>query len=411
MMRSFMEFLCLLVLVLTVPFSVASRPRNDFARAISSIISHGGSSPIPKRKKDQIQLAKREDDVSGKGPTSIIAPFVVGVEKNGRGNTVKKSSGWGLKPPNDRTGWKISLALSVMYTFFFFQRRETESCDVKKVGFCVTNLAECLAGNKRVGNSHRWAWQEDVAFTASTLMLPFILGIKPRELQGGLISWLGSAFIIIGHGAMHLFIANANCNPNYSHVGQTLYLGLTFFISCFAVGKYGDLSGIVPSPVLATIAISVAATVLTHFLTNGNTNIGISAIFLVTQLLASGTAVFIPKKGKGSLTPLAGYAFIGPCLISIIELCFSCVNGEPSMFNKTLGHAWYDLFLNITFIVALIPEDYFISQDTQRSRISNTPNFQLETVPDVYQKTNYDIDPIHLIHHGFKNPSNQTLRV
>ncbi len=292
------------------------------------------------RSTDPLLVSHDEDGGSLKTAADDHAAVITEERSKKKGKSyTNHASGWlrgGFKNLPDKTGWIISLILSVVYAYLFSTTAGTnqEQCTgFQRDGFCVTNLHECLMGTKGVGNSHIWAFAEDVVFTFLTLALPSLLGIKPEDLVGGKWNWIGSAIIISIHGALHGYIASKDCSPPTGGIGNDYYFIFTAFLSWFIVNNFGALD----SSIL-NIVIALISAVFTLYLTN-TAGSGVAPIFLITQLLASLTAVCFPN--PDTLTPTAGYAFIAPCLVSIIELMYCCDGEEsPSIFNTSGGHAW-----------------------------------------------------------------------
>lgn len=245
----------------------------------------------------------------------------------------------------DNIGWAISFALSVIYLLLLVFYEPTNVCKGNADGFCVTNYdfetKSCPVGD----NSHHWAFIADVIFTIAAVLYPAVVGPP----NGGTNVWIGCVIAIAAHGAIHNFLNSTGCHLSgtSSPLGRILYAGFTWFLSMFTLSQFGTLA------LWLNFIISVALATLTLGL-SCESNKGVAAIFLVTQLLASGTVLFIPKPG-GPFTPLVGKLFIAPCTVSIIELIACCKeNGTPGLFNQLGGHVWYDVALHASLLATLI---------------------------------------------------------
>eukprot|EP00978_Attheya_sp_CCMP212_P014687 scaffold37552_cov43-Attheya_sp.AAC.1 len=321
-------------------FLKAKVRRSASATAITSMFPRGGASKIPKQ--DKIPSS----------PSSTVAAFArstgssqeVVASSSSRTeeteNMAKRITAWirggseSLMTNRDTLGWRVALVLSVIYLLLLLFKRP--SCDYSLDGFCVTNYNPAEA-----------------AFLLQIVIDP----------KAGWTAWkkvLGVAVAIFSHGFLHFKLAGkaplfCAIAPQTS-VNVPAYLAygaFTAFIS-FLILSMGGLDKVVIS------ALTIAVTIVTVRLSEPKHKLGISPIFMTTQLLASCVGAFPGDNTKSVVTSLTGNLFVAPCLVSIIEL-MCCCNGDetfpgPGWFNKLGGHAWYDFFLHISILSTLLPD-------------------------------------------------------
>jgi hypothetical protein len=206
-------------------------------------------------------------------------------------------------------------------------------------------------------NSHLWAWEEDVIFTVAAFLLQIM--IDPKAGRTAWMKVLGVAVAIFSHGFLHKSLAGGGKQqycPLPASSDNTLanlaYGAFTAFIS-FLILTMGGLD----TNAVTNIAITIFVTIVTVTLSQPDRtpNLGVSPIFMTTQLLASGVGAF-SKAAPSMMTSLTGDLFVFPCLVSIIELMCCCNgDGDPGLFNQLGGHAWYDFFLHISLLSSLVP--------------------------------------------------------
>jgi len=328
----------LTLLIFAATFLVAvsiPAPKYSSTTTVLPLIPRGGTSTVPKKNGRNMKVptsSKIPDAIhNGETTNNMVSKWFRGGE-----NTIIVSK--------DMRGWVISFVLSLVYLVLFILPNRSTSCSVDEAGFCVKNLAECRKGSPGgIGNSMIWAWKVDVVFTVIAILFPIFNG-KPH---GGTGQWLGGILMIFSHGLYHRHLALLNCPAaKVTEVGLVEYSVFVFIVSAFTAGGFGD-----PKTLKAHLMIALSSTALITFLT-AKTHGSASPIFLVAQIIAPAMSLFSPHD---NVTSLAGYAFIAPIFVSIIELVFCC-NGsnDPSWFNKIGGHVWYDFFLHLAVILGLL---------------------------------------------------------
>ncbi|VEU45351.1 unnamed protein product [Pseudo-nitzschia multistriata] len=238
-----------------------------------------------------------------------------------------------------QAGWVVSFALSIIYLVLFFQDggASTNACTYSSAGFCVTNFdgADCP-----IMNSHTWAFAVDMVFLVACFLVP---SDRTTLYKAAL------AFGAVGsHGALHALLGIfVNCTSDPFPGAETIFGAFGALISFLILFSTTELDNMIK------LVISAVSGYLTVLLSEGGA--GVSSIFLITQLLASGAGIF-DTEGKLT-TPLMGYTFIAPCLVSIIELLFCCdpATGGPGLFNQYGGHVWYDIALHTSLLTSLLP--------------------------------------------------------
>jgi hypothetical protein len=250
--------------------------------------------------------------------------------------------------PREKRGWAIALGFSVIYLLLLLSKSTFGSCDYSVDGFCVTNFDPTLgkSGECLAQNSHLWAWKEDVIFT----VLAFVIGFMTKtDIQ----SILGVAAAIFGHGFLHYTISNNACKPTGPDGGS---LAENVAYSVFTAGISYLTINMADVGAAATVLVTLFVTGVTVYLSQPAQGLGVSPIFMTTQLLASFVGV-TAKPGNTQSSALTGDLFVLPCLVSILELIFCCSGSDsPGLFNKIGGHAWYDFFLHIAFLSTFFPD-------------------------------------------------------
>lgn len=291
-------------------FALHKHPASPSTRSMFGIPRGGASTTLTKR----ANLASVKSKVESSGAFSSTMKSIIS---------------------EDKIGWAVSFAISLVY-LFLFMTLPGNTCDVNSGGFCVANFDGTKCPD-RYSNSHTWAFVVDVIFTALAFIVP--------TDQSNLVRW-GIAAVILSHGILHGVLGIlVECSPIAFPGAEKIFGVFSAFVSIMVLQLGGTLS--IPLNVL----IGGAAGLLTVKLSEGDR--GVASIFLITQLLASGCATFFAK--DGFVTPLMGKTFVLPCIISIIELVFCCDGEGPSWFNQLGGHVWYDVFLHISVLAALKP--------------------------------------------------------
>eukprot|EP00978_Attheya_sp_CCMP212_P038394 scaffold189961_cov29-Attheya_sp.AAC.1 len=335
-------------------FLKAQVRRSASATAITSMFPRGGASKIPKQ--DKIPSS----------PSSTVAAFArstrssqeVVVSSSSRTeeneNMAKRTTSWirggseSLMTSRAKLGWRVAFVLSVIYLILLLSK-VAPSCNYSLDGFCVTNY-DPIAKSCEPQNSHVWAWKEDVIFTVAAFLLQIV--IDPKAGPMAWVKVLGVAVAIFSHGFLHRSLADCATPPSGPNIlGNLAYGAFTAFIS-FLILTMGGLD----TKTVTNIAITIVVTIVTVSLSQPNRHLGVSPIFMTTQLLASGVGAF-SKAPPSMVNSLTGDLFIAPCLVSIIEL-MCCCNGDSDRgwFNKLGGHAWYDFFLHISILSTLLPD-------------------------------------------------------
>ena len=271
-------------------------------------------------------------DISNKAKDNETAKILVGWLRGG----AKR-----IDIPRKKMGYGVALFFSVIYLIEILFQGVPE-CGYHTQGFSVANfnpnLDECLNQN-----SHIWAWKEDCVFT----IIVIALGIK---IDAGAKKTSSLAAIIFGHGFLHKWISGKKCyvppfNGKLNIYANIAYGVFTAFISFFVL-HMANVSAAVE--ITGTIAVPI----LTVYLSQPKMLGSVSPIFLTTQLLVSFLGVFSDSE---AFTQIVGDLFALPCLVSLIELTFYCVDGNKSLFTKWGGHIWYDFFLHISVVATLLP--------------------------------------------------------
>jgi hypothetical protein len=340
-----MNYSCslLTLLIFAATFLVAvsiPAPKYSSTTTVLSLIPRGGTSTIPKKNGRNVKVSTTSSNIpdvihngGGRTTNNMVSKWFRGGEKK-------------IIVSKDKRGWVISFVLSLIYLVLYILPHRSTSCFADDAGFCVKNLAECRKGSG-IGNSFIWAWNVDMVFTVIAILFPIFNGTP----HGGKGQWLGRVLMIFAHGVFHKYQASNNCPIAHVTEGAlAVYSFFIFIVSAFIAGGFGD-----PKTLKAHLMIALSSTALITFLTKKSEG-SASPIFLVAQILAPAMSLFMPHD---NVTALAGYAFVVPCFVSIIELIFCC-NGanKPSWFNKIGGHVWYDFFLHLAVILGLLqPKD------------------------------------------------------
>jgi hypothetical protein len=159
----------------------------------------------------------------------------------------------------------------------------------------------------------------------------------------------GLIFTIFSHGCLHAVLGLlVSCTSKPFKGAIALFAAFSTLISYFVVASAGSLE------TWKNLVLAVVTGFLCVILSGGNGEHAVSLIFLITQLLST-AAGSLCTQGDG-LSPKLELSFIAPCLISLIELVYCCDpdKGSTSLFNQFGGHVWYDVFLNISVLIALI---------------------------------------------------------
>jgi len=322
------------------PFVRNDVRRSASATAITSMVPRGGASRVPRQGSVVLPSSRSSSTKTGLSDDVLSS---------------QKSSGWltggaNIKDliPREKRGWAIALVFSVIYLMLLLSKSKFGSCDYSPDGFCVTNFDPTIgkAGECLAQNSHLWAWKEDVIFT----VLAFVIGFMTKT---DIKSILGVAAAIFGHGFLHNSLSNNACKPAGAEGGSlaanVAYAVFTAGISYLTI----ILAGLGTA---ATVLVTLFVTFVTVYLSQPAQGLGVSPIFMTTQLLASFVGV-TAKPGNTEFSALTGDLFVLPCLVSILELIFCCSGSDsPGLFNKIGGHAWYDFFLHIAFLSTLFPD-------------------------------------------------------
>lgn len=249
-----------------------------------------------------------------------------------------------------RRAYLISFVLSAVYAFYFVKGYEP-SCPNYADGFCVTNLVE--VDGKKVcksfppGNSHVWAFGEDIVFTVVSILLPY------TKFSAKNIEWpmkVAIPFIILSHGLIHGWISSKGCIlPNQVFgMGTLIYTLFTGALTAITFYALSDLPENQPvwrtwTEIILVTAGIVALTI--RQVMDGKAN-PVSALFLASQLLVGYLGAFHPGERA---TLLVGKTFVFPCVVSLVEYL------KCNWLFPIGGHAWYDFFLHISVISALLP--------------------------------------------------------
>lgn len=251
-----------------------------------------------------------------------------------------------------RRVYLISFVLSVIYAFYFV-KGYIPSCPNYSEGFCVTNLVD-VGGEKTCerfppGNSHAWAFIEDIVFTLIAIVLPFT---KYSSENLDLSTKIGIPFIILSHGGIHGWISSNGCilSDSVKGVGTLLYTLFTGVLTAITFYFLSDIPEHRPPLFLWAEIVAITGVIVGltfQQLNEGKSNL-VSALFLASQLLVGYLGAFHPGK---LATMLVGKTFIAPCVVSLIEYL------KCDWLFPIGGHALYDFFLHISIVSALLPSE------------------------------------------------------
>ena len=239
----------------------------------------------------------------------------------------------------EKRGWTIGLCVNLLYLYFFFNRPGgAQTCDFAAGGFCVTNYDK-VTNTCPLSNSHTWSFVADAFFT--------YLGIKAPTNRPPLMRW-GLVATILSHGILHAALGVNGCGGSEFPGALALFGTFGALISYFIIESTANFS------ILPKLVLTALCTYFTVALAGPGGSDGISSIFLISQLVATGV---VTVTAPGALKDMAkiGNAFVLPCLISLVELLFCCGDGPngQGLFNKFGGHVWYDIFLHRCIVMAI----------------------------------------------------------
>jgi hypothetical protein len=292
-----------------------------------------------KHKKDAVEDAFDDEDFS-------IAAFFAGRMK---ASTAFKGLVDRLKT-SKRFPYLISLALSAVYFYYFTLPDSCPTCNNYVDGFCVTGITG--VGDERrcpEGNSHIWAWYEDIVFTIISIILPFA-----SKTEFSLISRISIPAIIFGHGFLHKWISLNSCFIADAATGVKFYSVFVVALTSIMFFGYSDLPGNRPALFILLEVLGISYGIIKKSLANVLEGDAVAMLFLSTQLIVSYLGAFHP--GDQS-TRIVGQTFIFPCIVSLLEFL------KCDWFN-TIGKCAYALSQPY-FIVT-----HFIAEINFRTRVS-----------------------------------------
>jgi len=256
-----------------------------------------------KRKKDAIEDALNDEDFS-------IAAYLAGRMKT---STAFKGVVDRLKS-SDRFPYLVSLAISAVY-FYYFNFTPPPTCNSYVDGFCVKGITGIAPARKCLGgNSHLWAWHEDIIFTIISVILPFA-----SKTQFPLATRISTPAIIFGHGFLHKWISSKGCSivdPAMVEMGEKFYSAFVVALTAIMFFGFSNLPGKRPTLFILLEVLGISYGIISQSLAKVAEGNAIAMLFLSTQLIVSYLGAFHP--GAQS-TKIVGQTFIFPCLVSLLE--------------------------------------------------------------------------------------------
>uniref|UniRef100_A0A6U0FY02 Sugar phosphate transporter domain-containing protein n=1 Tax=Helicotheca tamesis TaxID=374047 RepID=A0A6U0FY02_9STRA len=277
------------------------------------------------------------------GETLKITDCTIGDILKGRINisTASKAVIQNLRS-SERLPYLISFGLSMVY-LYYFSTTTPPKCNDYSNGFCVTNLKDGKCVNQN--NSHLWAWHEDIIFTIVAIILPYTNFCDDNL---GVATKIAIPAIIFGHGFLHWWISSQDCVLGDLKLATSFYKIFVGALTAIIFFLFSDLPS--KRPLLFILAEVAAITfgIVQMTLDKAKDGDAVAALFLASQLMIGYLGAFHPGK---LATKLVGQTFVFPCVVSLIEYL------KCDWLSKVGGHFWYDFFLHISIISALLPAD------------------------------------------------------
>jgi hypothetical protein len=345
---------------LFVVFAIWLAPQGGILPGVGAA-SHPNSAFVPKS--SIVQQQEAEPNLPSM-TSSNIYPAGGGAKK--KIAVVADVPWWKTLLSKEKLPWLVCSALSLYYLAISISKEQslgTLEADPKNPyyiqGFCVTGLAADGTCDPLSGNSHQFAFGIDVIYTILALALPFTGLTKSPKSSTLTFYSIVLAFIIGFHGILHEQFSVNRCDLSGGAEKFEEYY-ILYIAALMLVDVFGFSS--IPSwdnGFVIGITTSAALTALTFYLTLKE-NKSIAAFFMMSQVVVSLTGLLIPDTDK--MTWQLGWSFVLPILVSLVEF------SDCNLLVAYGGHAWYDNFLHLAFLVSLLTSTFGNKGDDEKKK-------------------------------------------